>query len=120
MEQYRFGDWVKCEEDNWVSVDYIGEIDIRYQGSETRHEDYYEVELTLKTFDLWLPNVQDREIARKHNNFFNQMSEPHKRTVYLGPKEKCEKVAKQIMNLPESKVGIFTRIKSKLFRRSSK
>ena len=97
MEQYKFADWVKCEEDNWVQMDQIAEIDIRYQGSETKQEDYYEVELTLKAFDLWLPNNRDMEIAKKHNNFYNQMSDPHKRTVYLGTKRKCEKIVNQII-----------------------
>ena len=96
MERVRHGDWVQCLEDNWVAMDHIAEIEIKYQGSETKEEDYYEVELTLKSFDLWLPNATDREVAKKHRNFYNQMSDPHLRTVFLGTKSECYEIVRQI------------------------
>lgn len=97
MKQVKFGNWIRCMEDNWVAMDHIAEIEIKYQGSETREEDYYEVELTLKSFDLWLPNATDREVAKKHHNFYNQMSDPHLRTVFLGTKVECESIVNQII-----------------------
>ena len=102
MQRVRFGDWVRCLEDNWVAMDHIAEIEIKYQGSETIEEDYYEVELTLKAFDLWLPNKNDREIAMKHGNFYNQMSDPHLRTVFLGTKAQCESIVNHILNVRPS------------------
>ena len=96
MEQVRDGDWVRCLEDNWVALDHIAEIEIKYQGSETVEEDDYEVELTLKAFDLWLPNKEDKEIARKNANFYNQMSDPHTREVFRGTKEECYEIVNQI------------------------
>ena len=97
MQQVKFGNWVRCLEDNWVAMDHIAEVEIKYQGSETKEEDYYEVELTLKSFDLWLPNKSDRDIAMKHGNFYNQMSDPHLRTVFLGTKEECKMIVNQII-----------------------
>ena len=50
--------------------------------------------------DLWLPNSEDKEVAKQHHNFFNQMSDQQKRDIYIGPKEDCEQVIRIIM-LPE-------------------
>lgn len=93
----RVGDWVKTDEDSWVSLSAISEVCLEYQGSETKEEDYYNVQLILKTADLWLPNSDDREVAMKHGNFYNQMSDPQRRDIYLGTKEECEQIVKQII-----------------------
>lgn len=93
----RFRDWIKTDEDSWVSLSAISEVCIEYQGSEVKDEDVYDVQLILKTADFWLPNSEDKEIARKHSNFYNQMSDPQRRDIYMGTKEECEQIVKQII-----------------------
>ena len=92
--------WIKTDDSSWVHLNAITEICLEYEGSETKEEDYYEVSVLTKMVEFWLPNSEDKEIAKKHHNFFNQMSDQQKRGVYLGSKENCKIVIEYIM-MPE-------------------
>ena len=92
--------WIVTDDSSWVHLSAITEICLEYEGSETKEEDYYEVSVLTKMVEFWLPNSEDREVAKKHHNFFNQMSDQQKRGVYTGTKEQCKTVIEYIM-LPE-------------------
>ena len=92
--------WIVTDDSSYVHLNAITEICLEYEGSETKEEDYYEVSVLTKMVEFWLPNSEDREVAKKHRNFFNQMSDQQKRGVYTGSKENCKTVIEYIM-LPE-------------------
>ena len=96
----RRNNWIETDDSSWVHINAITEICIEYQGSEVRDEDYYEVSVLTKITEFWLPNSEDKEVAKKHHNFFNQMSDQQKRDIFRGPKEDCKRVAEIIM-MPE-------------------
>ena len=96
----RENNWIKTDDSSWVHLNAITEICIEYEGKETRDEDYYGVSVLTKMIEFWLPNSEDKEVAKKHHNFFNQMSDQQKRDIFLGSKSDCELVRKIIM-MPE-------------------
>ena len=102
LSEVRIGNWIRTDDFSYVHINAITEICLEYQGPETKQDqtDDYEVTVLTEMTDLWLPNKQDREIARKHNNFFNQMSEQQRRDIFRGTKADCEQVIRIIM-MPE-------------------
>ena len=97
IPKVRKGNWVKTDEGGYVNVDHIIEVELKYQGRETRQDDDYEVVIMLPVTDFWLPNSEDKEIAKKHDNFFNQMSDQQHRDIFRGKKVECEQVIEQIL-----------------------
>ena len=93
----RIGNFVKTTDSTWVAIDSIVEIELKYEGKDGADDDYYSVEIMLNVSDFWLPNTQERLTARKHGNFFNQMSDLHHRDVFVGTKADCEKVIDSIL-----------------------
>ena len=96
----RKGNWIVTDDSSWIHLNAITEICLEYEGSETRDEDYYQVSVLTKMTEFWLPNSEDREVAKKHHNFFNQMSDQQKRGIFLGGKNDCNRVVEIIM-IPE-------------------
>ena len=100
LSEVRIKNWIRTNDWSYVHLSAITEICLKYQGSEVKEEDCFEVSVLTKMTDFWLPNSEDKEVAKKHHNFFNQMSDQQKRDIYIGTKEECEEVIRIIM-LPE-------------------
>ena len=106
---YRFGDFVRTDEESWVNINHIMEVRLEPRGDmnhpDTKHKDEYKVEIVLAMNDLWYPSGPKWSEDGKPDSIF-QMSDLQTRDVCKGTKAECQSVIWQIISTYSSAASL--------------